>query len=114
MGLLINFAHILVTGPLLIYVGLVEDKPEWVYNILLAIGVFMLAYIPYVMYTTKVGPYHVWLAIHLFVFAGLMIAVGIMRDNSPRILSSLLLAIGISAVGYHAIRAYQAYASSLS
>lgn len=114
MGLAVNLAHILVTGPLLVYVGVVDEKPVWVYNVLVALGALMVLYIPYVMYTTKLGPYHVWLAIHLFIFAGLIIAVGVLRDKSPHILLSLLLAIGVAAIGFHAIRAYQAYMSSLS
>ena len=114
MGLAINLVHILVTGPLLVYAGLVEEKPRWLFDVLLVLGIVLAAYFPYVMYTTKLSQYHVWLAIHLFIIVGLMVTAGIMRDNTPRIIFSLLLAIGIAAIGYHVIRAYQSLSSASS
>lgn len=113
MGVAINFVHIFVTGPLLVYAGLVKDKPRWLFDVLFVFGISLAAYFPYVMYKNKLSQYHVWLAIHLFIIVGLMLAAGIMREKTPRIIFSLLLAIGVAAIGYHAIRAYQSLSSRI-
>lgn len=112
MSVPISLAHVFITGPFLIYVGLAKTKPVWVYYILLMLGLLLLLYFPYIIFTTKLSQYHVWLGIHLLLFIPLLIAIGVMQDKSPRILFSLVLAIGLASVGYHAIRLYQHYSSS--
>lgn len=114
MGFVVNLAHMLVTGPVFVYVGLAETKPRWMYHFLLVFGLLLVGYFVYVISTKELSQYHVWLGIHLLIFVPLMLAVGIMQDESPRILFSLLLAIGIAAIGYHAIRLYQHYLASSS
>lgn len=114
MSVGINLVHAFVTGPLLVYTGLSKTRPLWVYHILLALGVMLTLYFPYVIATKKMSQYHVWLFIHLALFIPLLIAIGVMRDRAPKILFSLVLAIGIASIGYHLIRLYQHYFSSSS
>lgn len=112
MSVGINLAHAFVTGPFLMYVGLARKRPSWVFHVLVAIGVLLALYFPYVIMTRKLSQYHVWLFIHLAIFIPLLIAIGVMKDRAPKILFSLVLAIGIAAIGYHLIRFYQHYSSS--
>lgn len=104
---LINLAHVLFTGPLLIYVGLAKQKPVWVYYLLLALGIFLALYFIYVIFTKTLSPYHVWLLIHLLIFIPLLIWCGIAKDKTPHIILSIILAIGTASVGFHLIRIVQ-------
>jgi hypothetical protein len=45
-----------------------------------------------------------WLAWHILLISGLLIACGIGRQDSPTIVFSLLLALGFAALGYHITR----------
>ena len=103
----INATHILITGPLLVYLGLAQTKPAWVYNLLLALGIILALYFLYLIISTKLSQYHVWLTVHLVLFIPLLIVLGIKKDATPPIILSLLLAIGCAAIGYHLIRLFQ-------
>jgi RsiW-degrading membrane proteinase PrsW (M82 family) len=106
MGVTIKYAHILLTGPVLIYIGLMKPKNKWIYKILLFFGLLLLVFFFYHIISTKTTPYHVWLYIHLILFIPLLIWIGIKKDQSPKILFSLIIAIGCAAIGYHAIRLF--------
>lgn len=103
----INLVHVLFTGPLLIYVGLAKTKPNWVYYLLLLMGIFLTLYFMFVIFTKSLSPYHVWLLIHLLIFIPLLLWCGIAKDKTPHIILSLLLAIGTASVGFHLIRIIQ-------
>lgn len=107
MGLPENLAHVFVTGPFLVYVGLAKERPIWVYHVLLLLGIALALFFPFVIFTKKISQYHVWLFVHLLLFVPLLLISGYMKDKTPQIVFSLLLAIGIAAIGYHTIRAYQ-------
>lgn len=106
---LINFAHVLFTGPLFIYVGLANSKPNWVYHILLALGIFLALYFLYTIFAKTLSPYHVWLLIHLLIFIPLLLWCGIAKDKTPHIILSIILAIGTASVGFHLIRIIQSF-----
>ena len=104
---LINLAHVLFTGPLLIYVGIAKTKPTWIYHVLLSLGILLFLYFLFIIFTKTLSPYHVWLLIHLLIFMPLLIWCGIARDKTPHIVLSILLAIGAASVGFHLIRIIQ-------
>lgn len=108
MSVVKNLAHILFTGPLLIYVGLKQPEWVWIYRLLFAMGVLLAVYFVYLIVTLNKSPYHVWLAIHLVLFFPLLIWVGWKGPEAPKIAFSLLLAVGIAAFGYHLVRLFQA------
>jgi len=98
----INLAHILVTGPFLIYLGLAKNKPIFVYYILIALALFLASYLLYKIFVLKyISP---WLVIHVLVFVPLLLYSGIAKQNTHRFVNSLFLAIGCAAVGYHLAR----------
>lgn len=104
---LINLAHVLFTGPFLIYIGLAKTKPTWVYHLILLLGLFLFFYLFYVIFTKTFSPYHVWLLIHLVIFVPLLIWCGLAGDKTPHIVLSVILAIGTASVGFHLIRIIQ-------
>lgn len=100
----VQMIHILFVGPLLIYVGLQQPKYDAVYILLLLLGIYVLFKFLYTSFSEKVGEQHVWYAVHMVLFAMLLLYVGYYRTKTPRVAFSLLLAVGIAAFGYHTIR----------
>jgi hypothetical protein len=103
----INILHIILIGPILLYIALEKNIHKHVYDILLALGITLSIYFIYVIYLHKLSSYHVWLIIHLLIFAPLLIWMGFAKEKTPRIIISLILAIGCAAIGYHSIRLFQ-------
>jgi hypothetical protein len=102
-----NLLHILLTGPLLIYIGLKKPKQDWIYNLILILGIILSIYFLILIIKIPYSPYHSWLFIHFIVFIPLLLFVGIRKTNTPNIIYSILLTLGIAAVGYHSVRLYQ-------
>lgn len=102
----VNLAHILFSGPLLMYVG--HQKPEnmWIYRLLLGLGIFLVGFFIWECFEhLPLSQRHVFFLLHAIVFGGLLIYVGVKgRDGTPNVMFSLLLAIGIAAFGYHLVR----------
>ena len=102
-----NLLHIFFTGPLLIYIGLTKPENPQIYNFIFLLGILLSIYFLYLITSLKYSQYHVWLLIHYLIFIPLLIFVGIKKTETPKIIYSLLLAIGIAAFGYHLIRLIQ-------
>ncbi len=105
----VRLIHIFFSGPLLIWVGLAEPKFPWVYKLLLGLGVLLLFAFGVKLALAK--SLNVWYVIHATLFASLLIYVGYVGRNGgqalPHIAFSLLLAVGVSALGFHLIRVIQ-------
>ena len=100
-----NLIHILFSGPLLMYVGHQKPQSVWVYRFLLFLGIFLVLFFAWHVYKhLPLSQKHVWLILHAVVFGVLLIYVGIKGTKAPRVVFSLLLAIGIAAFGYHLVR----------
>jgi len=106
-GMLVHLVHMLITGPLLIYVGLAQPQNKYVYWLLMLLSVAVFAKFTYSAFTTELSQRHVWFAIHALLFASLLGYVGYQGVNTPHVGYSLLLAVGIAAVGYHTVRLIQ-------
>jgi len=102
---IVHLVHIFVTGPFLIYVGSRKPASPVVYWALLSLGIAVALIFSYKAYMTAWGQRHVWFAIHAILFSSLLIYVGVKAQETPDVAYSLLLAIGVAAVGYHALRA---------
>lgn len=104
----VRLLHILFSGPFLIYVGLVKPKQNWVYTFIGILGVFLLlAFLVKILAYKPLSQRHVYFTIHALLFAPLLIYLGVKGDTAPDVVFSLTLAVGISAFGYHAVRALQ-------
>ncbi len=96
----INLFHVLVTGPLLIYIGLSKNISSLFYNLLLLASILLFLYLlSLILQNNK----RTWLIIHLLVFLPLLLWCGIAKEKTPYMIKSALLAIGCGAFGYHLI-----------
>jgi FtsH-binding integral membrane protein len=96
----INLFHVLVSGPLLIYIGLSKNIPSILYNLLIAISIFLWMY---VLYLINQNDKRTWLIIHLLIFLPLLFWIGVEKEKAPYMVKAILLAIGCGAFGYHLI-----------
>jgi threonine/homoserine efflux transporter RhtA len=101
---LVHLVHICFTGPLLIYVALSKPTTPYVYWLLMAMGAGVALLFASKAWATDLGQRHVWFAIHGLLFASLLFYVGWMGKETPGVAYSLLLAVGIAAIGYHGVR----------
>lgn len=106
--------HILISGPLLMYIGLFKPQYKWLYYLLFLTGIGLCLKFLFMVFTQPLSQRYVWFVIHLALFAPLLIYVGIKQEATPNIAYSLLLAIGIAAFGYHFIRYLQSFQKSPS
>jgi hypothetical protein len=100
---MLNIAHILFNGPLLIYIGLAKPKNVYFYYLLLLIGA-AITYTSVSKIMNNKG--YKWLYIHILLFAPLILRVGYLgakEEKIPYYLYSFLQAVGVGAVGHHAI-----------
>ena len=107
MDLSVPIIHIFFIGPFIIYVGLYEPTSPYFYWVLLFLGMYIIFKFIFVGVTIKWGERHVWFALHAIFFGTLLLYVGYNGNTTPHVAYSLLLAIGIAAVGYHSTRFIQ-------
>lgn len=106
--LAISLAHVFFTGPLLVYIGVFQPFHPIFYHALLAFSILIGLYFLYRITQIPItSPYQVWLLLHLLAFVPLLLWVAIRRQETPRIVFSLLTAIGTAAIGFHLIRLAQ-------
>lgn len=96
--------HIICVVPFLGYVFIQRAAtPEYIYNILFFVGLFVLVYHAYkalLKISTKSSSLWVSL-IHVLLFAPLMIYIGYYSKKTPRAAYEMLGLITFAALGYH-------------
>ena len=102
----INLFHVLVTGPLLIYIGLSKNISPVFYNLLVVASILLALYLLSLLLKNSK---RTWLIIHLLVFLPLLLWCGIAKEKTPYMVKSGLLAIGCAAFGYHLIYIIQRF-----
>jgi len=102
--LLLALFHIAFVVPLFLYIGFQRAAtPEWVYNVLFGLGLFILAYHG-VMAGIRLmsGSVGAWVnVIHALLIAPLMIYIGYYGKRTPRPAYEMLLILAFGALGYH-------------
>jgi len=101
---IIALFHIVAVVPFLGYVFVNRAAtPEYLYNILFFVGIFVLIYHAYkAAIRIKNGSALLWISlIHVLIFAPLMIYIGYMSKKTPRSAYELLGLITFAALGYH-------------
>lgn len=96
--------HVLVVVPFLGYVFVNRAAtPEYIYNILFFVGIFVLIYHAYkAALRLKSGSALLWISlIHVLAIAPIMIYVGYMSKKTPRSAYEILGLITFAALGYH-------------
>jgi hypothetical protein len=101
---IIALFHILVVVPFLGYIFVQRAAtPEYIYNILFFVGIFVLVYHFYkAVLRIKSQSSALWISlIHVLLFAPLMIYIGYKSKKTPRYAYELLGLTTFSALGYH-------------
>lgn len=101
----VRILHILLIGPLLMYVGLMKPAQTWVYYALGTLGLGIFIRFLWEFASSKLSQRSVWYVLHFTLFAGLLLVAAWYGPTAPQIVFSLLLAVGVAALGYHSIRA---------
>lgn len=105
----ITILHLFFVAPLLIFIGLTKPQYSWIYYVLLALSVGVLINFSHKIASQKWSQRTVWYIIHALLFASLLFFVGWYGTNTPNVAYSLLLAVGLAAFSYHALRYLQRY-----
>ena len=103
-SLIIQITHILFLGVFLLYVGIYKPKANWVYNLLIVLGILAIIVFSVKIYNNE---NLFWLIWHVFFVGIVLLWTGIMRKQSFDFLYKLLIIIGSAAIGYHAVRLIQ-------
>jgi len=101
---LVNYAHVLISAPLFIYVGYRDGQVvDWLYPICLYLGIIILLYHAYLTATNyqKGNSMYIVNAFHVFVIAPLLIYVGIKKENTSYPIPTLMFILGIGALVHY-------------
>lgn len=99
---IIQIIHIFIFGIILLYVGIVIPKDDWIYYILLALGIIAISFF---LINFKKSLF--WILWHILIIGIVLLWVGILKYNSPKFLFKLLIILGSAAIGYHLVRLIQ-------
>ena len=99
---LLYLVHILVFATLLGYIGLVRDKlPNFIYPVLLSVGVFVVAYHIYKSLFKK----DAWVNyIHVIFIGPLLIYIGWNKEKSSTKAFDISIMVAGATFGYHLYR----------
>lgn len=97
--LLTQLGHILILGPLLLYIGMLKPPQKWLYTILIILG--LIAILVFLLKLILAWSSLFWVLWHILIIGIILIWVGIKKDQSPSFLFILLVIIGSAAIGYN-------------
>ena len=96
--------HLIIIVPFLLFIGFKRaDTPHWIYMALFAMGMIILLYHSFRLFTRlRSGSSNAWInAIHVLLVAPLLLYIGYHKKETPRSAYELLLLLAFSAGGYH-------------
>lgn len=97
----VSFAHILFTGPLLLYVGVKRPTDIWIYYFMAIYGLIAAIYLLYKLFGSEWKPDKIWYIVHILLFIPLVLYISIYNKKMNPTFFSFLTAVGIAAIGYH-------------
>jgi hypothetical protein len=100
---LIYLAHILIIGPLLVYIGNTYGVglTTWILNTLIITGLLLTIFHLYLTFKKGVSSGFIYL-LHGLIFGPLLIYIGLTGSDGFWGAYSVLMMIGFAAIGYHA------------
>ena len=106
---IINLFHILLVGPLFLYVGINGlNIPKQMFPFLLILGAFIVIYHSYLAYNKfKLGNSGWVNYIHLLIIGPLLVYIGYQGLETSRKFFEMLLMLGMAAIGYHGYYLYK-------
>ena len=101
--ILVHLFHILIVGSLFLYVGLNrENNFEFMYPLLLYLGIIIIFYHIYKVYNyVKEGKGYWVNLIHILLVGPLLVYIGYNREKTERKYFEMLLMLGFASIGYH-------------
>jgi len=105
----VHLFHILFVGSLFLYVGITKTlMPEFMYSILLGLGLIIVLYHSFKVYNyVKLGKGFWVNLIHIFIVGPLLVYIGYNREKTSRKYFELLLMLGFASIGYHGYYLFQ-------
>jgi len=99
----VHLFHILIVGGLFLYVGITKlNIPEFMYPILVTLGIIIMLYHGFKIYKKLSAGMNPWVNyIHLFIIGPLLLYIGLNRENTERRYFEILLMLGFASIGYH-------------
>lgn len=100
---IIHLFHILLVGPLFLYVGIKRDAiPSLMFPFLLVLGIFITIYHAYLAFNKFRQGLSAWVNyIHFLIIGPLLVYIGYNGLETSRKFYELLLLLGMSTIGYH-------------
>ena len=100
---IIHLFHILLVGPLFIYVGIKRETiPKLMFPFLLVLGAFITLYHMYLAYNKFKQGQSAWVNyIHFLIIGPLLVYIGYQGLETTRKYFEMLLLLGMAAIGYH-------------
>jgi hypothetical protein len=100
---IIHLFHILLVGPLFLYVGIKRDSiPSLMFPFLLVLGTIVILYHAYLAYNKFKQGLSAWVNyIHFLIIGPLLVYIGYHGLETSRKFYELLLLLGMSTIGYH-------------
>lgn len=94
--------HVLLVAPLLLWVGMKRDVPDWTYTLLLVLGAGIFAYHAFRAWGKVVAGKSAWVNwIHILLVAPMFLVIGWNGKETPRRFFEILVMLGFAALGYH-------------
>jgi hypothetical protein len=100
---IIHLFHILLVGPLFLYVGIKRETiPKLMFPFLLVLGAFITLYHIYLAYNKLKLGQSAWVNyIHFLIIGPLLVYIGYQGLETTRKYFEMLLLLGMAAIGYH-------------
>jgi len=106
---IIHLFHILLVGPLFLYVGIKRNTlPSFMFPFLLVLGIFITIYHAYLAYNKFKQGLSAWVNyIHFLIIGPLLVYIGYNGLETSRKFFEMLLLLGMATIGYHGYYLFQ-------
>ena len=94
--MILHLLHILILGPLLLYIGLGYPIAAWIVTL---IGAIVIIYQGYKVVTHYLAKEAIWVNLfHVLVVGPALVGYGLTEERAAR---ELIFMLGFAAIGYH-------------
>jgi uncharacterized membrane protein len=102
-GFFVHLFHILIVGGLFLYVGITRTNiPNFMYSVLLILGIIIILYHGFKVYTKLKEGLNPWVNyIHILIVGPLLVYIGLNREKTQRLYFEILLMLAFASIGYH-------------
>ena len=99
--------HIFIVSIFVVYSGLKRNElPIWIYNLLILLGILIIIYHIYRLYTHGLR-YPIWNSMHILIIAPLIIYIGYKQKTTDTIFYDLILTFASACLGINIYYLYR-------